>query len=144
MARRDRDPDKKALTTLKSMEIGIVLSVLVLALVGVFIVKDKLQFALGAALGCVVACGMAVHIYVTIDKALDLPEDKSSGYVTRMALLRLMLMGIPVLLACFLPGVFNVLGVLLGLTGLKLGAYLQPGVLKIINKPEKKVKESAE
>lgn len=128
---------KGARETLITFEIGIILTGILFGGVGALFVKAPLQYVLGTAFGMLAACGIAVHLYITIDKTLDMPEEKASGYTRGMAMLRLVLMGIPVIVACLLPNVFNVLGVLFGLTGLKIGAYLQPGILKVIKKLKK-------
>ena len=93
------------------------------------------SLALGVA--CIPRSGIAAHLYYTIGKSLDMSEEKAAGYTRGMAVLRLMLMGIPLVAACLLPEYLNVLGVLFGLTGLKIGAFLAPGVLKIIKKFKK-------
>lgn len=61
------------------------------------------------------------------------PESAVS-YTRRMALLRIGLMGIPIILALLVPAYLHVLGVFLGLLGLKAGAFLQPGILKLLQR----------
>ena len=126
----DTDPmDPKE--TLKAFLVAIVITGLLLGAVG-FIFFTTVQFALGVLLGVLTACGTAVHLYASLDKSLDMPADKAGNYQRSRAMLRLLIMGLPILIACLLPNVFHVLGVLLGITGLKLGAYLQPVTLKAI------------
>ena len=135
------DNDKDALSgariTLYTLIIGIVVCGLVFGVIGCLITGRRVPYILGVTIGTFAACGIAVHLYYTIGKSLDMPEEKASGYTRGMAVLRLMLMGIPLVGACLLPEYINVLGVLLGLTGLKVGAFMQPGVLKIIKKHKK-------
>ena len=133
----DKDALRGARITLYTLIIGIIICGLVFGAVGCFIAKHRIPYILGVTIGTFAACGIAVHLYYTIGKSLDMPEEKAAGYTRGMAVLRLMLMGIPLVGACLLPEYINVLGVLLGLTGLKVGAFMQPGVLKIIKKFKK-------
>ena len=133
----DKDALKGARITLYTLIIGIILCGLVFGAVGCFFTKHRAPYIFGVTIGTFAACGIAAHLYYTIGKSLDMPEEKAAGYTRGMAVLRLMLMGIPLVGACLLPEYISVLGVLLGLTGLKIGAFMQPGVFKIIKKLKK-------
>jgi len=129
---------RQAKDTLYALILGTVFFGTVMGAVGtILFVDSRLPFALGTALGMVTACGIAVHLYKTIDKALDMEAEAAVTYTRQMALLRIGLMGIPVIAALLLPEYLHVLGVFLGLLGLKAGAFLQTGILKLIQKNRK-------
>lgn len=145
---RDKDDMQQAKDTLYSLILGIVFFGIILGvfgtlLFGAFLPDARFAFLLGSMTGVVTACGIAVHLYKTIGKSLDMEADSGSNYMKRMALLRLLLMGLPVILSVLFPDVLHPLGTFMGLMGLKFGALLQPVVLRLIKK-EKKVRESAE
>ena len=130
---------QQAKDTLYSLILGTVASGVFFGVLGIlFFSGARAAFALGVCLGMVTACSIAVHLYKTIDRALDMAAESAVSYTRRMALLRMGLMGIPVILALLLPDFFHVLGVLLGLLGLKMGAFLQPGILKLIQKRKRR------
>ncbi|MCR4778919.1 MAG: ATP synthase subunit I [Lachnospiraceae bacterium] len=133
----DKDTLRGARITFYTLLIGIVVTGFVFGAFGCIFIKPRLPYIFGVTIGTLAACGIAAHLYYTIGKSLDMSEEKAAGYTRGMAVLRLMLMGIPLVAACLLPEYLNVLGVLFGLTGLKIGAFLAPGVLKIIKKFKK-------
>lgn len=129
---------QQARRTLWGLIGGVIFSGCILGCLGTWLFEDsRLQFALGTVLGTLTACGIAVHMYVTIDKALDMAPEAAVNYSRWMAIVRIGLMGIPVVVALLLPSYLHVLGVFLGLLGLKAGAYLQWGILKLIEKKKK-------
>lgn len=130
----EKDDMQIAKDTLYSLILGILFFGIILVTLGTLLAADKAAFVLGGLLGVVTACGIAVHLYKTIEKSLDLDPERSVGYTRGMALLRLGLMGLPVIAAVLIPQVLHPLGVLAGILGLKAGAFLQPAFLKLIKK----------
>lgn len=116
---------------LKELIIGIILFGIVCQIIGAFFTKDQLRYALSLWLGCIGAVAWAIHMYYTLDRALDMDEGNASkaarnGYMIRYGVITLLL-GI-----CALSGYINPVVTFLGLMGLKAGAYMQPAVHKIL------------
>lgn len=131
-AKDERELEKQ---TLYALILGILISGIFFGVLGTLILTEiRLPFALGTVLGTAVACGLAVHMYRSIDEALDMEPDFAKRYMRGRSTLRMGLMGITLGAAFVLPEYLHVLGVFLGLMGLKAGAYLQPGILKLIEK----------
>ena len=116
---------KEARDTLYSMLLGIIISGVLIGILGTLLYAgSRVPFALGVCLGVLAAVGIAFHLYYTIDRALDMEAEAAVSYTRRMALLRMIGMGIPVVVAVLFPTYFHVLGVFLGELTLKIGAFL--------------------
>lgn len=120
--------------TLKDLIIGIVLSMIVVCTIGALVLNNKVAFILGDILGSVIAILLAIHLNATIARALDMNEEGAAKYTKKMSILRLIIMGCAVVVALTLPEVFNLIGTLLGILGLKISAYLQPLTNRFITK----------
>ncbi len=94
------------------------------------------RFALGFWIGIVTAVGLSVHMYRSIDRALDMQPDDAEKYMRKAYLLRT-----GVILA--VAGVVNflkfgyVMAYFLGVLCLKFGAFLQPLVHRLRSKLRK-------
>lgn len=120
--------------TLKDLIIGIILTMLIVCIIGALVTNNKLAFILGDVLGSVIAILIAIHLNATIAKALDMNEEGAAKYTKKMSILRIIIMGCAVVVALTLPEVFNLIGTLLGILGLKISAYLQPLTNRFITK----------
>lgn len=120
---------------LKQLVFGILLCGILFWAVFVWFFGSKLYFSAGLWIGIAIAVFMAWHIYYSLDRGLDLPQEDASKYMYRMYAIRMAV----VLAAFFLTAwlrLGNMAGVLFGMFSLKLGAYLQPLLQKL---KEKKV-----
>ncbi len=116
--------------SLKTLILGVWITMVVVTIIGMILTKDALGFLYGEALGSVLATAAAYHIYHTLDVALDLDKKHAANYARRGSVIR-SLITIGVLLAGFyLRAFISPLGIFLGLMGLKVSVYLQP----LINK----------
>lgn len=120
--------------TLKDLIIGIVLFMLIVCIIGALVSNNKLSFILGDILGSFIAVLIAIHMNATIAKALHMNEEGAAKYTKKMSILRLIIMSCAVVVALTLPEVFNLIGTLLGILGLKVSAYLQPLTNRYITK----------
>ena len=120
--------------TLKDLIIGIVLFMLIVCIIGALVWNNKLSFILGDILGSFIAVLIAIHMNATIAKALHMNEEGAAKYTKKMSILRLIIMSCAVVVALTLPEVFNLIGTLLGILGLKVSAYLQPLTNRYITK----------
>lgn len=117
---------------------GILLYGIVLQLTGMWFVNDRQQYAAGLWAGIVLAMGMAVNMAVVILDAVDAMASKGAAVRTGLwSVLRYV-----VIVGAF-AGVWyfeagNLLVMFLGLMGLKVSAYLQPFLHKIILQIQKR------
>lgn len=121
---------KEARETLRELQTGIILFAILAAAGGIWFVSDPLAYGLGVFFGAAVAFGLSIHMFHTLEIGLELEEKSATGYIRRNAVLRILIMGAAVAVACLFPAYFNVIGVVLGLLGLKAAAYLQPVIHK--------------
>ncbi len=101
-------------------------------IIGMWFAKDKLFYTLALWLGVLLAFITAIHMYRTLDKALDL-GDNATKVVTKANLLRYGCIVI-VFGVVLLTDVLNPLIAFMGLMSLKVAAYLQPFTHKLCNK----------
>lgn len=118
---------------LRDLIFGIGLYFVVISLIGLAVVEDKAGYIMGAFFGSAWAVGMAVHMYLSLDKGLDMDPDSAQKYIFSRSMLRLFMMLVAVFLGALIPGL-SFIGVVLGLLGLKVSALMQPLVSAYITK----------
>lgn len=125
--------------TLQELIIGILITASLL-LVGTFLfIGVHKELIIGIIFGSSVAVGLAIHMYKTIHKTIELGPDDAIKYTRKVAITRMLVMIIAIVVAMTFTKLFNVIGVLLGMMGLKVSAYIQPMTKKYItNKIRKK------
>lgn len=123
--------------TARELTAGVLLSGLVMQAVGMWLTEDKLYFTAGLWTGVLLSAFMALHMNRSIQNAVSLSEEDAPGYYRKMYALRagvvLLIFGCAVLLQFG-----NVISLFLGLFSLKIGAYLQPVLHKLLVKMRKK------
>lgn len=120
--------------TCLEMMVGIIGSTILIAIVGAIFAPNKGTFVLGVVLGGILAIGILMQLYRSIDKSLAMDERSAEKYAVRSSMIRLLFMGIALVIGLLLPNIFNVVGILLGLLGLKICAYTQPLVHVVLAK----------
>lgn len=129
--------NRKINETLSELLAGILISGLVIQVIQLFICASYSQFAasrgpfaVGLWIGVLTAMGLAVHMYCSIDRALDMVSNDAEGYMRKAYLIRtvaiLVVAGIITVLK-----IGYVMAVFLGVLCLKFGAFLQPLMHKI-------------
>ncbi len=119
--------------TVRDMVTGILFFSFIFGAVGGIIAGEAwYRWVLGVILGTGTAGLMLWHMYVTIDRALDMDEESANKYMKKSAIKRLIMAVAAFAVGGLIPGVFHVLGVLAGVFSLKFSAYLQPLTHKII------------
>ncbi len=118
--------------TLLEMFIGILFYGLVLQIIGSFFVENQWYYARGIWFGIVLAWVSTLHMYRSLDRALDWGAD-ASKMVMRDYLIRYVLIAI-ILIIIMVTEVMNPLVVFFAYMSLKVTAYLQPFTHKICNK----------
>lgn len=129
---RVRDFLRKSSPTLRELLVGILLWGVVLSVTTVWFADPRIPFLLSLWAGDLAAAGMAVHMYIRIEDSLELPSDDAVKHMRKGTALRLAAAMLLFVLAWRLRG--SVVGIFLGLITLKLGAYTQPAVHKVLNK----------
>ncbi len=119
--------------TVLEMELGILALGVLLQAVSVAFPGERLARALSLLLGSTMAFAAVIHMYRTLDKALELDE-KSAGKVIYQGYVIRYLLVVLVVLGTILTKWLNPLLVFLGYLSLKFAAYLQPLTHKLCNK----------
>ena len=114
---------------LPELVLGILLYGMIVWIAGIWFVEDKLLYSTGIWLGMGIAVMMAVHMAVVIENAVSLSSGQ--GKLIAMSLFRYM----AVAAAFFCIAYFNIgnpIAAFIGVMGLKIAAYMQPLIHKII------------
>lgn len=132
--RRIRTLPMKINRTLLEMHLGIVFTGIVCQTAGAFIVKDQILYAKSLWFGILLAMASAVHMYRSLDRALD-NEKNASKMIFRAYLIRYVLIAV-ILFIIMVTKVLNPLVVFMAYMSLKVTALLQPITHKLCNKLE--------
>lgn len=134
---------KKVNETLAELLAGILVCAAVIQIIELIVsvvqpafAGSVLSFVTGFWIGIATAMGLAVHMYWSIDRALDMAPKDAEGYVRRAYLLRTILILAVVGLVYFLH-LGYVMATFLGVLCLKFGAFLQPLMHKLKKKFQK-------
>lgn len=112
--------------------VGIIFTGLVFQFTGMWFVEDKRLYTVALWIGIVLALVTVVHMYRTLDRALDLGAGAQKA-VTVANMIRYAVIVI-VFLIVLMTKVLNPLITFLGIMSLKVAAYLQPFTHKLCNK----------
>lgn len=124
---------KKKNRTLLEMHIGLLFWGLVCQGVGLIWAADRVVYAKSLWFGIAFAMVNAVHMYRTLDRALDYGEKEASKIIFRGYLIRYVLV-VGFLFIIMYTRVLNPLVVFLAYMGLKVTALIQPITHKLCNK----------
>ncbi len=117
--------------TLIELFAGIFLFGIVCQIAGMFFTDQLFSYSSGLWIGIITAMVTAVHMYRSLDRALDLDEDTASKRIQMQSIIRYV--GIVIVMGItMVNGVTNPLAAFLGIMGLKVAAYLQPFTHKLI------------
>ena len=129
--------EREMRNTWKALCVGIICFSMIFLVVGNLLTKGSFSFTAGLLLGTFVAVLLACHMQHTVRRAVEMESTAASGYMKKESLLRMVLMIFALILAVFLPKVFHLIGVMLGVLTLKGAALLYPVTNKILfNKGE--------
>ncbi len=119
-------------TTVKLLIFGLVIWFVLASIPVLIFVSDKLKGELGLFAGVLVAAGMAVSMNISAAKSLHMERHQSS-YLAWSSIIRLVIVGALIALFGF-TGWINIITMLIGIFGLKVSAYIQPLLIKILKK----------
>lgn len=127
----------------------LILSILIygiaLQLLGMWFVKDPVNYTIGIWIGVGMAVGMAIHMAVVIQDAMELCQ-ASENYIRRKVIFHNMIRYGLVCIIFFCVMKFQIgslVTVFLGVFGLKIGAYLCPFTNKVIEKMTRNSKKKS-
>lgn len=133
-----KDNLKEAKETLRDLIIGIVLYAVMLIAGSMILFGRKYSIICGIGLGALGAVAVAVHMFYSLNRSLDLGENGAVKRERFMVVIRMVIMGVVAMVGIIFPQYFHVLGIFAGLLGLKISAYLQPLLHNYILKPKEK------
>lgn len=117
--------------TVREMYLGLLCWGIVL-LLPVFFVPNKIPYISGVITGCLAAVFLLIHMYKHIDIALDMDKKSAEAYMRRTSLARTLIMALVVGGSVYLGRYVHPAGVVLGIFGMKVSAYMQPVIHKYI------------
>ncbi len=113
---------------------GIVIFGLLVQLTGVWFVEDKIGYSIGLWYGVAIGIGMAINLATVIYDAVTFDGE---GNANKRVAVKSMLRYIVVAILFGILGYFefgNLFTAFLGVMGLKISAYMQPLLNKLVNK----------
>lgn len=111
--------------------LGILISGLLAALVGLLAAPDRMMFLAGLALGLASSMARAVHMAVTLDIQLDYGEKDAVAYAARNYAIRYIFV-IIVMVISVKFGTSGIIGTIVGIFLMKPAAVLAPQIHKYI------------
>lgn len=120
--------------SLPGLVVGIIIYGVLVQFIGVWFVSDKLRYSTGLWFGIAVAIGMAIHLAIVIYDSVAVDGSKAAN---RRIIMKSALRYIVVVILFFILGYFNLgnlITAFLGVLGLKISAYAQPLLEKVLNK----------
>ena len=127
------DALKRLNEALPGLVIGIVLYGLLCEAVSVWFVSDKLTWSVGLLAGVACAVFMAVHIAMVIDDSVRFGT--GTRLLAAKSVFRYLIIA-AVFFALAITGIGDVIAAFIGVLGLKVSAYAQPYLTKIIFKKD--------
>lgn len=134
---------RKINETLLELIIGILISGAAVGTAAALIAGYSGKFTAGLGLGVLVAVGLSIHMYRSIDYALDLQPEDAEKYMRRAYLIRTA----AILAAAGAVTYFKIgyaMATFIGIFCLKFGAFLQPVLHRMIHGKEERPVSTAE
>lgn len=125
---------KRINDALPGLVFGIIAYGCIIQLVGIWFMKDIIYDSIGLWYGIAIAVGMAIHLATVIFDSVSMGDTKHAG---RILIAKSLFRYVMVVVLFFLIGYFqfgNLFLALLGVLGLKLSAYAQPLLRKLLKR----------
>lgn len=123
-------------STLKELLVGILLVGIISQLVCLIFWNDILYHTIGLWVGVGVAAGMAIHMQRSIEDGLDLMGESGVKHMQKASAMR-MVVACVVMAVVLYKGWGNPITLLVGVMALKVAAYMQPLVHRVLTKIRK-------
>lgn len=124
---------KKINRTLLEMQMGLFVWGILCQFIGAFFVKEQAYYAKSLWFGILFGVLSLIHMYRSLDRALDYEEKSAAKMISRAYLTRYVLF-VVILSIIMVTKVMNPLIVFLAYMGMKVAAFLQPITHKVCNK----------
>lgn len=111
---------------------GILLYGVFIQFVGVWFAEDKIRYTSGLWIGIACALGMAVHLAMVIEEAVRIQGQSAKRLSVKSVLRYLVVVVVFFVMMYFRLG--SLVSAFLGVLGLKVSAYAQPFMHKMIHK----------
>lgn len=118
---------------LLEMHTGILFLGIICRIVGAFIVQNQAFYAKSLWFGILLSMASAVHMYRSLDRALDYDEKNATKLIFRAYMIRYVLI-VVIMLIIMVTEVLNPLVVFMAYMSLKVAAYIQPITHKLFNR----------
>jgi ATP synthase I chain len=125
---------KKAKIILKEMIIGLFIWSMPVLVILTLAATNKPAVICGVIVGVLSAAGIIFHMYKHLDIALDMDPENARKHTLKSAFQRTFIMAAVLTLSMIWYGYIHPIGVVLGLMGVKMTAYIQPYVHKFLQK----------
>ena len=123
---------KRLNQALPGLVLGILIYGLLVEVIGVWFVNDKVRYTSGLAIGISCAMGLAIHIAMIIEESVRIGEGHEKYLSFKSVMRYLVLCAVLILMMVFKLG--NMFTALIGVLGLKVSAYAQPLLYRIIKR----------
>ena len=123
---------KRLNQALPGLVLGILIYGLLVEVIGVWFVNDKVRYTSGLAIGISCAVGLAIHIAMIIEESVRIGEGHEKYLSFKSVMRYLVLCAVLILMMVFKLG--NMFTALIGVLGLKVSAYAQPLLYRIIKR----------
>ena len=127
---------KKINQTLFELIIGILISGFLVWLISLLVTGPDAAFAASYAAGIVTAILLSIHMYRSIDRALDMAPGDAEKYMRKAYLVRTLIIFAAAGIVCWIDQE-DIIAVFLGILCLKFGAFLQPLTSRLLKKRKK-------
>lgn len=119
---------------LPELLLGILIYGIVIQMTGVWFAEDKLRYSSGLWIGIVTAMAMAYHIARIIAESVDsMDAAKARGRIIAKGILRYAAVVIVFTVTMYFD-LGDLITLFLGVMGLKISAYLQPALHKVLRR----------
>lgn len=117
--------------TVRDLLFGAFLYAIVVELIGMIIVENRLSYSLGILVGYICVVLMVCHMYLTLERILDMDPDSASKHSLMNSILRYVVLFAVLVIAIVVPNI-SVIAVIIMIFGMKISASLQPQINKYI------------
>ena len=133
---------KRLNQALPGLVLGILIYGAIIELVGIWFVKDKIRYTSGLMFGIGCAVFMAIHIAMIIEESVRIGQGHEKYLSFKSVMRYLIVCAVMILMMVFKLG--NMFTALIGILGLKVSAYAQPLLIKILGKRVSNITEVKE
>jgi len=130
---------KRLNQALPGLVLGILIYGVLIELIGVWFVTDKVRYTSGLLIGVGCATFMAIHIAMIIEESVRMGKGHEKYLSFKSVMRYLIVCAVMILMMVFKLG--NMFTALIGILGLKVSAYAQPLLIKILGKTNSNISE---